>query len=231
VKTCSGLLLGLVILACALAGAAPVSAAPALSASPVSALRESVASAPINITGAAGIVAVQFDLVYDAGFISAGTLTPGTALHGHIIVPNKISADRLRVIIYSPQNAPLTDGVAASVALTISTLAPLGPTTLRLEGVLFSNASAQPIAGTASNGTMTIAPAFPPRLDTLTRAQNGNVSFLLTGSSGTSYVLQNSSDLLNWNPFSTNFLSGASLLINDSTLGVSRRFYRALEEN
>jgi hypothetical protein len=231
VKTRSGLLVGLVMMACALAGATRVSAAPALSASPVSALRESVASAPITITGAAGIVAVQFDLVYDAGFISAGTVTPGTSLHGHLVVPNKLSPDRLRIIIYSPQNTSLTDGVAANVALTIATLAPLGPTTLRLEGVIFSNASAQSIAGTFSNGTLTIAPAFPPRLDTLTRAQSGNVSFLLTGSSGQSYILQNSSDLLNWNPFSTNFLSGASILINDSTLGVPRRFYRALEGN
>jgi hypothetical protein len=218
-------------LACALATEVHVKSAPALAAGNVSAMRESVALAPVNIANASGATALQFDLTFNSSFIAAGTVTGSGALAGHLIIANKPSPDRIRVIIYSTKNAALGNGTAANIALTISTLAPLGPSALTFENVIFSDAAGVKIPGTSSPGTITIAPAFPPRLDSLSRVLNGDVTFLLTGSAGQSYILQNSGDLQNWNPFATNTLNGATLLIQDSTVGIPRRFYRALESN
>ncbi len=60
----------------------------------------------------------------------------------------------------------------------------------------------------------------------------GIVSFLLNGPAGSNYVIQASTDLLHWTPFSTNTISpGGSVQIIDPNPNSSRKFYRAAAYN
>jgi hypothetical protein len=60
----------------------------------------------------------------------------------------------------------------------------------------------------------------------------GVFSFVLTGPVGSNYVIQVSTDLVYWTPFSTNTLpSGGSVSIVDSNAVSPRKFYRAVPYN
>ena len=60
---------------------------------------------------------------------------------------------------------------------------------------------------------------------------NGVSSFTLNGSAGSNYVIQISSDLISWAPFSTNTIPAAGLLsIVDPSANMSVRFYRAVPQ-
>ncbi|HZL43050.1 MAG TPA: hypothetical protein VFD66_07190 [Verrucomicrobiae bacterium] len=54
-----------------------------------------------------------------------------------------------------------------------------------------------------------VPPPIPPALSAAVKAP-GTFAFTLTGQTGTNYVIQSSSDLVNWSPVSTNTLTGSS---------------------
>ncbi len=55
-----------------------------------------------------------------------------------------------------------------------------------------------------------------------------NFTFLLSGPSGSNFVLQASTNLLNWNPLSTSTIPvSGTIALSNTTSGSSRRFYRA----
>lgn len=57
---------------------------------------------------------------------------------------------------------------------------------------------------------------------------NTNFTFLLTGPGGSNYVLQASTNLVNWSPVSTSAIpAGGSIQLSNVISGYNRRFYRA----
>jgi len=75
---------------------------------------------------------------------------------------------------------------------------------------------------------LTLAPAAP-RLAIVPPDSAGQIVLQLQGQSNVRYILQNSSDLLSWAPFSTNTLTSSTFsLTNPLPTGSALQFYRAL---
>jgi hypothetical protein len=68
----------------------------------------------------------------------------------------------------------------------------------------------------------------PPVLGTL-NFSNGLFSFCYTANAGVSYVVQSSSDLVNWASLATNVASGSSMLFSDQLDADVVNFYRVVE--
>ena len=56
---------------------------------------------------------------------------------------------------------------------------------------------------------------------------NNQFQFTLSGATGSNYEIRVSSDLTHWRVFKTVFLTGTSINITDSSVGLTRRFYSA----
>jgi len=55
-----------------------------------------------------------------------------------------------------------------------------------------------------------------------------NFTFVLSGPAGSNYVLQDSTNLLNWSPVSTSTIPvSGSITLSNAISGYNRRFYRA----
>lgn len=204
-------------------------AAPALTAGNVTALVETTVTVPITLAGGAGVSAMQFDVTFDAGIFASAGASGGGALAGHLMVTKLTAPDRLRVIVYSPTNGPIANGIVLHLPFMIASAAPMGASPLGLSNVIFSDNRGIRINGSSGNGSITVTPGEPPKLEALMLTLNGDVSFMLTGVPGQSYILQRSSDLVNWSPFSTNVVLTGSLQVQDLRPNVPYRFYRAAE--
>jgi hypothetical protein len=105
-----------------------------------------------------------------------------------------------------------------------------GPT-LGLNDVEFGNAGAYDVVVSGPYGsvtssvvnlTVTLPPLLAPQI-----TGNTNFTFLLSGPAGSNYVLQDSTNLLNWSPVSTSTIPvGGSITVSNAISGYNRRFYR-----
>jgi hypothetical protein len=85
----------------------------------------------------------------------------------------------------------------------------------------------------ASNSVIVSAssPDAPPQLSDPRRVAGGGFSFMLIGAPQATYVIQASTNMLNWVAVSTNQLPPSGVMqITDSQAGtISRRYYRAMK--
>jgi hypothetical protein len=85
------------------------------------------------------------------------------------------------------------------------------------------------VNGTRRNGLARLHGDPPLRFVPTGSSMNGAFQLTLATQPGKTYFLQNSIDLLNWGPVSTNIASGFSLEFQDpNAAGVGQRFYRAI---
>ncbi len=87
-------------------------------------------------------------------------------------------------------------------------------------------------AGTDTGGNFSAQPVVSLPVINLSQPQetadHANFSFLLSGPAGSGYVLQDSTNLLNWSPVITSTIPvGGSIVLSNSISGSNRRFYRA----
>jgi hypothetical protein len=110
-----------------------------------------------------------------------------------------------------------------------------GPT-LVLKNMGFCNAGAYDVVvsspyGSVTSSVVNVTVTLPPVILSTPKITVGktNFTFLLSGPAGSNYVLQVSSNLLNWSPVSTSTIpvSGTINLTNAIT-NYNRRFYRAV---
>ena len=126
----------------------------------------SIASIPITLSGASGVVAAQFDLVYPTTNLTSSSAVGGGALAGHAVVSTEASLGKRRVVIYSITNAVLSDDILAHVPLSVSPNTPGSVIPLTLTNVILASASGARVSPvTILGGNLTIPTNDPPTLD------------------------------------------------------------------
>jgi hypothetical protein len=105
-----------------------------------------------------------------------------------------------------------------------------GPT-LALSAVGFGNAGAYDVVvsspyGSVTSSVVTLKVTLPPLLAPRVIGKT-NFACLCSGPAGSNYVLQASTNLVNWNPVSTSTIPvGGSITLTNAISGYNRRFYR-----
>jgi enediyne biosynthesis protein E4 len=129
----------LVPFACLVFFAVASSAATELRVGNVFAVPGSAVSVSIRATSDTNIVAAQFDLVIGSTNATAGDAIPGPALTGHEVTSGTPAPDRSRIVIHSPTNATVQNGVWTEVPLTLASNTPYGLISLALTNVVLAN--------------------------------------------------------------------------------------------
>jgi Cohesin domain/PEP-CTERM motif len=101
----------------------------------------------------AQVVALQFDLLYDPGFLSITQFTAGSAdvAAGKMLAFNTLLPGDSRVVIFGLNQNVIGDGGVADLQIQVSSSAPVGPYTLLLSNAEAVDANANPVPITVIN--------------------------------------------------------------------------------
>jgi sugar lactone lactonase YvrE len=164
----------------------------------------------------------------------AGYRTPGYSGDGGLATLAKINYPH-GVAVDAAGNLFIADGGNYVIRQVFNPNILVTASTLTLNNVGFANAGAYDVVvsgpyGSVTSSVVNLAITLPPLFLSTPQFSIGNTNFtfLLSGPSGSNYVLQVSTNLLNWNPVSTSTIpAGGSLNLSNAINGYSRQFYRA----
>lgn len=126
----------------------------------VSASRGQNAEVPLSLLGDGAAVALQVDVAFDPAVLGAPSVAGGVALGGHAVRSGVVAPGRLRVVIYSPANAVLGNGVLARLSFPVGASAPVGESPVTFAATLLGNAAAGSVAVTRTEaGAVQVLPA------------------------------------------------------------------------
>jgi hypothetical protein len=159
--------------------AALASAAPNLTVGSVSGQAGTTVNLPITFDPTTSAVAgIQFNVTLPAG------VTPSTVTAGAIItaasknINTNLVGNVWTVIVFGVNQTTIGSGTLLTVAVTIPAGTALGPLSLPLSSVVYTDANAQSIAaGTNTNGTITVVPAIPVITSSTTATGRVGVAF------------------------------------------------------
>jgi hypothetical protein len=80
---------------------------------------------------------------------------------------------------------------------------------------------------TSSNAVLAVAAPQPPRFDLISLLPDQRVDLLLSGQAGSSYLLESSSNLLNWSTLATLTNTNGTFEFIDDPATNAQRLYRA----
>jgi len=209
----------------------PARAGPALNVGDASGVAGSTVIVPNYFTTDTNIVALQYDLIYDPSILTAGPSVGADALANHLLDSSSFGPGIRRVLVYSLTNARLTNGVLADHILFIATGAPDATTSITLTNAIFSNAQGAKVEpeGLLGGSLLIVSLATPARLGSLLLSTNGHVQFEVTGAENRRYLIQASTNLIQWTDLSTIVAAAGAVELTDSTAtNSSYRFYRAV---
>ena len=130
---------------------------------------------------------------------------------------------------FAPQgtNAPFFAGILSAGNQFEATAILGGATGIGASGLNFTSGTGVYGAFIPTNSTVTVALPVILSAPQIT-ASKTNFAFLLSGPVGSNYVLQVSTNLLNWNPVSTSAIPvSGTITVTNAINGFNRRFYRA----
>ena len=178
----------------------------------------------IVLRSATNMTAAQFDLSFNPSKVAPSAPFLGSALSNHVMKSREIAPGVHRLLVYSLANASITvTNRGRSVAAIPFQVSPMervssGPLTLN-NAVLARNDATAFVPLTLLAGEISIAPV---RLN-----PNGSADFFLPSEPGTNYVIQATTDFLDWVNISTNLATGNFLDLMDADAGnYPMRFYR-----
>ena len=169
------------------------------------------------------VVALQADVLFDASGVADAPPGSGPGLTRHLLASSAPAAGTRRLLVYSPANAALSNGVVAHIPFTV------GPREYRnfpltLANVILVRADGAQVFGTKVNGFIGVSQVFV--------APDGHADGFLnvaTNEVETCYVIQASTDLATWVNVQTNSVTGSLLEFADANAGAyPHRFYRAI---
>ena len=147
---------------------APVWGVQELTLGTVNVLRGETAEVPLSFLGDGAAVALQVDVAFDPAVLGVPAVAGGVALGGHALRSGVVAPGRLRLVIYSPLNAPLGNGVLARLSFGVGTSAPVGESPVTFASTLLGDATAGAVAVTqAGGGLVRVLPGIPPQIQHL----------------------------------------------------------------
>lgn len=194
-------------------------AQPLLSVSSLPAYPGATVAVPVTLTRGTNVVAAQFDVAFDPNRASSASALP-VAGSGQTVVSHEVAPGLRRVLVFSRQNAIMTNRSLASLPFTVSAteynnsgpLTPANPILAKKDGTALA-----PVG--LSSGTIFVRP--------VNRLPDGHVQFFLPSTPDRRYYIQASTDLQHWSNISTNVATGSFLdLIDVDAANFDYRFYR-----
>ncbi len=113
---------------------------------------------PVSFTNDGTVVALQFDVQYNATQLTAGMPTAGTALGANGLASSEVVSGTRRVVVTPTSgNAVMASGKIITFPLTIAAAASSGNQALTISNVVMSDAGAATVTPTSlGNGTVTV---------------------------------------------------------------------------
>jgi len=212
-----------------LLGAAGAPAMPTMSVGTTAGAPGTTNLVPVSVTIDTNVVSFQFDLLYATNYLTPGTPIGGSALADQQLASAVVTPGVFRVLGFSFDNMPITNGVLAYVPFTIAANAPDHDEMLVLSNMLLVNAQASVVPVTV-NSNAVLSVAVPPQFSAIFPTNAGAMHLELSGTTGRVYVVQATTNLAppQWSPLATNTDVTGVLPFDDVTAGaVPTRFYRA----
>ncbi len=197
--------------------AADSQAQPLLSLSSLPAYPGATVNVPVNFTRATNVVAAQFDVTFDPDRVSSG---PAIGDPRQSVVSREIAPGVRRVLVFSRQNAVITNRNPVSMAFAVSSTEYNGSGPLTPANAILAKANATALTPVdLSSGTIFVRP--------VNRLPDGHVQFFLPSTPEQRYFIQASVDLQQWVNISTNVATGSFMdLVDVDAAGYPYRFYR-----
>lgn len=181
------------------------------------------ASAPIRLTKATNVVAAQFDVSYNPSKVLAGTPVRGSQMGGHILRSREISPGVVRIVEYSLNNARIgqTNITLATVPLTLAPSERTSSGPLTLSNVVLARRDATALSPLSlGSGNLFVNPVF--------LNPDGTANFFLPSRPDERYLIQATTNFVNWVNLSTNFALGNFMDLVDLDAPIyPYRFYRS----
>lgn len=201
--------------------------APQLSVGNTNGLPGASVSLSTTISTDTNVVGAQYDIVFNPATLSSTDATDGGAQPSHHVASALVSAATRRIVLYSPSNAALTNGLLASLMFSIASNAPPGVSSLLITNAILANRQGLPIQPGGLAPGFVLSLAAPARFGSIFLATNGAVQFQVFGSINQAYVIQGSTNLVQWIDVSTNTALAGEIDFTDPNTGRSQaRFYR-----
>jgi len=217
---------GLALAICSMA-CQPLIAAEQVSLAAVRSSPGATAQVPLTLAGVTNqplAVALQADIVFDARSLVSASGSKGSLLPGQILASSSPISGTRRLLIYSMNNAPLTAGTLANFPFSVSFGAQGGPFPLLLTNLILANAVGGPVASSVISGSITLG-----LLNPVVARADGNVDVFLTAGPNQPYVLQASTNFVQWvNIFTNTSLVDILPLTDQDAHLYPYRFYRAV---
>ncbi|MBI3416749.1 MAG: hypothetical protein HY043_15780 [Verrucomicrobia bacterium] len=188
---------------------------------------------PIAFKSDVPIAALQFDVLFDELQLGSEPALISVMATNQVVVSSEFSPGTLRIVIYSPRNAPLPNGNILALPFTPLPGLTEGVFSLTPTNAIAADASAKsvaPVKLTAGSFTV-VAVAAGARFTTVSVSATGQIDLQLTGAAGRAFALQSSLDLRQWTSIATNTIPATGVLqFHDAAPGANARFYRAVQQ-
>jgi len=178
---------------------------------------------PITVRKATNLVAAQFDLSYNPTRAMPAPIALAGGSAGNVIRSREISPGIRRTVIFSMNNALLrTNGFNATVPIKIPVAEHTGSGPISPDNVILANSDGTEITPISLNsGAVFVRPVNP--------LPQGSVQFFLPSLADERYLIQASTNLLDWVNV-TNVLAGSEFmdLVDSDAAQYPQRFYRPI---
>jgi hypothetical protein len=179
-------------------------------------------SLPVSVRKTTNVTAAQFDVVYNTAKVTPGELMRGGAFSNHVMRTREIAPGVHRVLVFSRTNAAVTVtniGTAVEIPFTVSPTEYVGSGPIVLGNARLAQPDATPVAPLALNSGAIFVRSV--------NLQPEGAQLFLPSESGANYVVEATTNFIQWTNVSTNTAFGGYLDSFDPFATNSPyRFYR-----
>ena len=213
-------------------GLSPKSVGRNLTVSSLTAWQGAQIEVPVVLSGAQGNEnALGFSLTFDPASLAYLGATLGKDGAGASLMPNAARAKdgQLGLALALPVNQSLGSGLLEMVRVRFAVLGTTGSAGLQLTDAPvvceLVDTVANPLSMGLTSGTVQVAPS--PGFTSLRLLPGGGLQLVLSGPQGQSFLLQASTNLMDWVTLSTNVMGSAPQPVVDTAAPAEKcRFYR-----